>query len=168
MRDYTENELCETVFYLARYAECLEIEKAITVPDERELFQMLLEQAREFTQAFDPHSGKDYIAQLESHGPKWLKETFPYQPEQDVVRGAIIDFVNFENATSIIWPWAVPADEIIQSEETLRKLERAVGFEQGEAFDTDVLYAALDRIVGVNPVLKEEPVPGLETFQPSM
>lgn len=24
MRDYTENELCETVFYLARYVECPE------------------------------------------------------------------------------------------------------------------------------------------------
>lgn len=168
MRDYTENELCETVFYLARYAECMEIDKDITVPDERELFWMILEWAREFTQTFDPCGGKDYMTELESQGPRWLRETFPYMPEEDEARKAIIDFINFESATSVIWPWAVPAEEIIRDEKTLRKLERAAGFDQEGNFDTDVLYAAIDRIVGVNPVLEEGPAPGSETFQPSM
>lgn len=89
-------------------------------------------------------------------------------PEEDVARKAIIDFVNFESATSVVWPWAVPAEEIIQSEKILRKVERAAGFEQEGNFETDVLYAALDRIAGVNPVLREEPGPSPETFQPSM
>lgn len=129
MRDYTENELCETVFYLARYAECLEIDKTITVTDERELFWMILEWAQEFERNFDPSGEKDHSIELETQGPQWLRETFPYMPEEDVARKAIIDFVNFE---------------------------------------TDVLYAALDRIAGVNPVLREEPGPSPETFQPSM
>ena len=77
MRDYTENELCETVFYLARYAECLEIDKAITVPDERELFHMLLDWARAFTRTFELDGEKDYMTELESQGPKWLTTTFP-------------------------------------------------------------------------------------------
>ena len=168
MRDYTENELCETVFYLARYAECLEIDKSITVTDERELFWMILEWAQEFERNFDPSGEKDHMIELETQGPQWLRETFPYMPEEDVARKAIIDFVNFESATSVVWPWAVPAEEIIQSEKILRKVERAAGFEQEGNFETDVLYAALDRIAGVNPVLREEPGPSPETFQPSM
>lgn len=168
MRDYAENELCETVFYLARYAECLEIDKSITVPDERELFWMILEWAREFERSFDSRGEKDYMIELEIQGPQWLRETFPYMPEEDVARKAIIDFVIFESATSVIWPWAVPAEEIIQSEKTLREVEKAADFDQEGNFDTDVLYAALDRIVGVNPVLRKEPGPSPETFQPSM
>ena len=108
MRDYTENELCETVFYLARYAECLEIDKTITVTDERELFWMILEWAQEFERNFDPSGEKDHSIELETQGPQWLRETFPYMPEEDVARKAIIDFVNFESATSVVWPWASP------------------------------------------------------------
>ena len=68
---YTEQELCETVFYLSRYAECLEIDKTITVPDERELFWML------YDWAIDHHE------KLETEGARWLMETFPYTPELD-------------------------------------------------------------------------------------
>ena len=83
MRRYTENEICDTVFHLARYAECLEIDKTITVPDERELFWMILEWAREFTRAFDPCGVKDYMIELENQGTKWLISAFPYMPEPD-------------------------------------------------------------------------------------
>ncbi len=81
VRDYTEDELCETVFYLSRYAECLEIDKAITVPDERELLWMILEWARQFEQNYDIQ--KDHQMELETQGPRWLRATFPYTPELD-------------------------------------------------------------------------------------
>ena len=74
-REYTVNELCETVFYLSRYAECLELDKAISVPDERELLQMVCDWAKEFEQAFDPD--RDHQAELESKGTQWLLENFP-------------------------------------------------------------------------------------------
>ena len=168
MRDYTENELCETVFYLARYAECLEIDKTITVTDERELFWMILEWAQEFERNFDPSGEKDHMIELETQGPQWLRETFPYMPEEDVARKAIIDFVIFESATSVIWPWALPADEILQNEELLRKVEKAVSFDSQGSCDTDALYDALDRIVGINPALNEAPAPGPGMSQPGM
>ncbi|WP_299966752.1 hypothetical protein [uncultured Oscillibacter sp.] len=168
MRDYTENELCETVFYLARYAECLEIDKAITVPDERELFHMLLDWAREFTRTFELDGEKDYMTELESQGPKWLTTTFPYMPELDREREAIADFLQFEESTSAIWPWALPADEILQNEELLRKVEKAVSFDSQGSCDTDALYDALDRIVGINPALNEAPAPGPGMSQPGM
>ena len=168
MRDYTENEICETVFYLARYAECLETDKAITVPDERELFWMLLEWAREFTRTFEPGGDKDYMTELERQGPKWLTATFPYMPELDGERAAIIDFLQFEESTSAVWPWTLPADEITQNDELLRKVEKAVSFDQQGDYDTDELYNALDRIVGVNPVLKDSQAPSSGITQPSM
>lgn len=95
-------------------------------------------------------------------------ETFPYILEPDKKRQAIIDFINFENETAVIWPWAVPADEIIQNSETLRKVEKAVAFDRENNFDTDELYNALDRIVGVNPVLKTAPETNSGMTQPSM
>ena len=69
MRDYTENELCETGFYLARYAECLEIDKTITVSDERELFWIIFEWAQEFERSFDLSGKKDYMIELETKVP---------------------------------------------------------------------------------------------------
>lgn len=168
MRDYTEDEICGTVFYLARYAECLEIDKAITVPDERELFWMLLDWAREFTRTFGPNGNKDYMTELESQGPKWLKTTFPYMPKLDREREAIVDFLRFEESTSTIWPWALPADEILQNEELLRKVEKAVSFDSQGSCDTDELYDALDRVIGVNPELKESAPPSLEITRPGM
>ena len=80
---YTEQELCETVFYLSRYAECLEIDKTITVPDERELFWMLYDWANQFEETFDPDGPIDHHEKLETEGARWLMETFPYTPELD-------------------------------------------------------------------------------------
>ena len=65
---YTEQELCETVFYLSRYAECLEIDKTITVPDERELFWMLYDWAKQFEETFDPDGPIDHHEKLETEG----------------------------------------------------------------------------------------------------
>ena len=78
--DYTSEELCCTVFYMARYAEAMEIDGTITVPDEQELFWLLLDWARKFETNFDP-TITDHQTKLESEGPRWLRETFPYEPE---------------------------------------------------------------------------------------
>ena len=82
-RRFTADELCEAVFYLSRYAECLEIGKAITVPDERELLWMIIDWAKEFEQRFDPNGSRDHQTDLETQGTHWLMETFPYTPELD-------------------------------------------------------------------------------------
>lgn len=155
-QERTMREVCDTVFYLSRYAEALEIDQAITVPDERELFHLIYEWARDFRQTFDPGGGADYQAELETRGPRWLLETFPHMPELDGRRQAIIDFIKFEEETSVIWPWAVPAEGIIQSEEMLLAVEKLVNFDDAHNYDTDELYAAVVQIAGVNPALETE------------
>jgi len=152
---HTENELCEAVFYLSRYAECLEIDKAITVPDERELLQMICEWAREFEESFDPGSKKDYQTELETRGPQWLLETFPYMPELDGQRQSVIEFIKFEETTAEVWPWAISAEEILQNSGMLREVEKLVHFDSTDTCDTDELYEALDKIAGVNPKLED-------------
>lgn len=70
------------------------------------------------------------------------------------LREAIVDFVTFEDETSLIWPWAIPAEDILQNEETLLKIEAAMRLDETGYCDTDNLYDAIDRIVGINPVLR--------------
>lgn len=66
---------------------------------------------------------------------------------------AVIDFVTFEAETSLVWPWAVPAEEIVNDRETLLAIAAAAPFDGTDGFDTDGLYDAVDRIVGRNPAL---------------
>ena len=81
--EYTTEELCCTVFYMARYAGAMETDKTITVPDERELFWCLLDWAKEFEKNFDRAAGIDHQMKLETEGRQWLLETFPCEPELD-------------------------------------------------------------------------------------
>ena len=81
--EYTTEELCCTVFYMARYAEAMETDRTITVPDERELFWCLLDWAKEFEKNFDRAGAIDHQMKLETEGSQWLRETFPYEPELD-------------------------------------------------------------------------------------
>ena len=78
----------------------------------------------------------------------------------------ISDFVRFEAETSIIWPWAIPAEELLQNEEKLRTVAAFIHFDANGAYDTDEMYEALDSAFGVNPVLmeKEQSEGGMITF----
>lgn len=67
---------------------------------------------------------------------------------------AIVDFVTFEDETSLIWPWAIPAEELLQNQETLLKIASAIQLDETGRCDTDELYDAIDQIVGINPVLR--------------
>lgn len=69
------------MFHLARYAEAMEIDKSISVPDEQELFWMIFDWAKDFENTFDP--AHDYLDALVTRGAQWLRETFPYTPEMD-------------------------------------------------------------------------------------
>ena len=144
-------ELCGAVFVLSRCAEQMEIDKIITVPDEQGLFRLILNWARKFEMSFDPATGTDYQFTLETRGREWLLETFPYDPEQDEQRKAVIDYIQFKADIGWDWPWAASAGEMIQSD--LRSVERCVYFGQGDDYDSNELCAALDRVFGVNPAL---------------
>lgn len=69
------------------------------------------------------------------------------------LREAIADFVTFEDETSLIWPWAIPAEDILQNEETLQKIAAIIHLDETGCCDTDELHDVIDRIFGISPVL---------------
>lgn len=73
---------------------------------------------------------------------------------QEKVRQAVIDFINFEDETSQIWPWAMTAEELLQNEEALQKIVKAVEHDGTGECDTDELYDTISRIASVNPILR--------------
>lgn len=117
---------------------------------------MIYDWARKFEQEYDPCGEKDHSMELETQGPRWLLDTFPYTPEMDDKRQFILEFIEFEASTAEIWPWALSMGEMIQNEELLQKVEKAVQFDAAGSCDTDELYEALDKIVGVNPELRDK------------
>ena len=79
------------------------------------------------------------------------------KPEMGSKRTAIFDFIQFEDATSKAWPWAMPAAEILQDEAILSTLEKTVTFDESGNCDTESLYEAIDKLVGVNPAFGGKP-----------
>ncbi len=73
---------------------------------------------------------------------------------QEKVRQAIIDFVNFEDETSQIWSWAISAEELLLSEDTLQSIAKTVRPDKSGEYNTDDLYDAISQIIGVNPTLQ--------------
>ena len=74
-------------------------------------------------------------------------------------RKSVIDFIQFEDATSAIWPWAVSAEALLQNETMLLEVEKRVCFDESGNCDTDGRYAAIDQIVGINPAMKPKTRP---------
>ena len=72
---------------------------------------------------------------------------------EEKARQAIIDFINFEDETSQIWPWAISAEDLVLSEVTLQKIAKALHPDEAGDYDTDELYDAISHIAGVNPKL---------------
>ena len=74
-------------------------------------------------------------------------------------RKSITDFIQFEDATSVIWPWAASAEALLQNETLLLEVEKTVCFDESGNCDTDELYAAMDRIAGINPAIEPKTRP---------
>lgn len=71
------------------------------------------------------------------------------QPDEVNVRQAIRDFMEFEEETSILYPFASAFQEL--SEDSLLAIEAKCS---GNT-DTETLYDAIEAVVGVNPKLKD-------------
>ena len=61
------------------------------------------------------------------------------KPEISVRRGVILDFIKFEAETAVVWPWAMPAEKMLQDEAFLSTLEEAVTFDESGSCDTEGL-----------------------------
>lgn len=90
------------------------------------------------------------------------------ESERTELRQAILDFIRFEEETSRIWPWAISAETIIQSDEMLKEIECTIRSECEESFDADNLYDAIDRVAGVNPELEATPSFGAGMIFPGL
>lgn len=73
--------------------------------------------------------------------------------DQEKKLAEVIDFLKFEDETSSIWPWAISAEILIQSEELLLSIASAIHVDETGSCATEELYDAIDRIVGINPII---------------
>ena len=64
------------------------------------------------------------------------------------LRKAVTDFIQFEDETSLIWPWAIPADRLLEDEELLQKIVETVRFDETGNYAADDLYDAIDKTIG--------------------
>ncbi len=65
------------------------------------------------------------------------------------IKVSIMNFVNFENETSIIYPWAISAEDIITKH--IDEIEKECNGNN----DTDIIYEAIDKICGTNPKIND-------------
>lgn len=71
------------------------------------------------------------------------------------LQNEIIDFIRFEEETSLIWPWCISADEIIQNEEILQKIAQELQLNGGTGdYDVEKLYEVINQVAGINPALE--------------
>ena len=83
-----------------------------------------------------------------------------YEPDANDAYRDIVDYIQFEQATSAAWAWAVTGDEMLANERTLREIAgRLTG---AGAWDTESIYEELTETFGTNPVLLSDQVPELK------
>ncbi len=68
----------------------------------------------------------------------------------------IKDYITFEDETSVIYPWAVKADDI--TDDQINKASSMLqsseyGYNEYADIDSDDLHEVLDKVIGSNPVL---------------
>ena len=80
----------------------------------------------------------------------------------------IINYVTFEDDTSIIWPWAIPAEELLQRKEELLAVAEKMYLDEDGLCDTEEMYEELTRVFGLNPILVEENQPEEGMVTPGM
>lgn len=61
---------------------------------------------------------------------------------------SIIDYIEFTEATSIIYPWAISGDEIIKNH--IKEIEDICFYDE-----TECIYESITKIVGLNPKLSK-------------
>lgn len=154
--------LCENVFELSAMAECLQIDRAITAEDSRELFHCIVGWAKEFERSFDPAGEEDYLMSIETFGRRILLETFPFDPERADPeplnpRQALRDYVRFTRDVSLTWPWAAAAGEILGDEQKQKEVRDALRFDPEEGYDTAALYEEMNKVFGIAPELGQQP-----------
>lgn len=73
--------------------------------------------------------------------------------DQEKKLAEVVNFLKFENETSLTWPWVIPVGTLIQSEELLLSIALVIHVDETGSCDTEELYDAIDRIVGINPMI---------------
>ena len=66
----------------------------------------------------------------------------------------IKDFITFEDETSIIYPWAIEADNVTDSQMNIASSKlQSIGYGENTNINTEDIYNVLDEVLGVNPAL---------------
>lgn len=75
--------------------------------------------------------------------------------DMDAAKDAVQGFVRFEAATSQIYPWAIPEEQIL-SEPMLTNIAKDLTQREDGSYDTDELYGNIEKFAGINPVLNNK------------
>lgn len=75
--------------------------------------------------------------------------------DMDAAKDAVQGFVRFEAATSQIYPWATPEEQIL-SEPMLTNIAKDLTQREDGSYDTDELYGSIEKFAGINPVLNNK------------
>ena len=83
-----------------------------------------------------------------------------YEPDANDAYRDIVDYIQFEQATSAVWAWAVTGDEMLANERALREI--AGRLTSAGAWDTERIYQELNKTFGINPALSPDQGPELK------
>lgn len=74
-----------------------------------------------------------------------------YEPDASDAYQDIVDYIQFEQETSVAWAWAVTGDEMLTDKRTLREIASRLA--SAGDWDTESIYEQLSETFGTNPVL---------------
>ena len=84
-----------------------------------------------------------------------------YVPEIGDAYQDIMDYIRFEQETSVAWAWAVSGDKMLADERTLQEI--AGRLSSAGAWDTERIYEELTEAFGANPALLPGQGAGVKT-----
>lgn len=86
----------------------------------------------------------------------WIisKEEYLYREVFMKIKEQVKDFIAFEDETSIIYPWAIKADNITDTQLNNASSKLcSYGYNENMDIAANDIYEALNTILGINPVL---------------
>ena len=76
-----------------------------------------------------------------------------YETISDDAYRDIVDYICFEQETSIIWPWAITGDAMLACAQDLHEIASQLA--ATGSWDTESIYECLTKTFGNNPALEQ-------------
>lgn len=83
-----------------------------------------------------------------------------YEPDANDAYQDIVDYIQFEQETTEIWPWSIADVEILANKDALRGIANRLA--AAGAWDTESIYQELSKTFGIAPALSPDQGPELK------